>query len=114
VSQYKSEYRIIRPSDGEVRWIRAVGEIERDENAAPIALVGAHIDITDRKLAEHEALESEEEMREACARIRKPMMANMADGGKTPIRSGAELAEIGYALAIFPSITGLASAAASL
>ena len=60
-----------------------------------------------------EALESETEMREACARIRKPMMANMADGGKTPIRSGAELAEIGYALAIFPSITGLASAAAT-
>ena len=60
-----------------------------------------------------EALESEAEMREACARIRKPMMANMADGGKTPIRSGTELAEIGYALAIFPSITGLASAAAA-
>jgi PAS domain S-box-containing protein len=63
VSQYKSEYRIIRPSDGEVHWIRAVGEIERDENAAPIALVGAHIDITDRKLAEQEALESEEKLR---------------------------------------------------
>ena len=60
-----------------------------------------------------EALESEAEMREACARIRKPMMANMADGGKTPIRSKAELKEIGYALAIFPSITGLASAAAT-
>ncbi len=29
-----------------------------------------------------EALESETEMREACARIRKPMMANMADGGR--------------------------------
>ena len=62
-TQYKSEYRIIRPSDGAVRWIRAVGEIERDENAAPIALVGAHIDITDRKLAEQEALESEEKLR---------------------------------------------------
>ena len=60
-----------------------------------------------------EALESETEMREACARIRKPMMANMADGGKTPIRSKAELQDIGYALAIFPSITGLASAAAA-
>lgn len=59
-----------------------------------------------------EALENEAEMREACARIRKPMMANMADGGKTPIRSKAELASIGYALAIFPSITGLASASA--
>jgi PAS domain S-box-containing protein len=62
-TQYKSEYRIIRPSDGAVRWIRAVGRIERDENAAPIALVGAHIDITDRKLAEQEALESEEKLR---------------------------------------------------
>jgi 2-methylisocitrate lyase-like PEP mutase family enzyme len=60
-----------------------------------------------------EALESEAEMREACARIRKPMMANMADGGKSPIRSKSELAAIGYALAIFPSITGLAAAAAT-
>ena len=59
-----------------------------------------------------EALESEAEMREACKRIGKPMMANMADGGKTPIRSKTELAEIGYALAIYPSITGLAASAA--
>jgi 2-methylisocitrate lyase-like PEP mutase family enzyme len=59
-----------------------------------------------------EALESEAEMREACARIAKPMMANMADGGKTPIRSKVELAAFGYKLAIFPSITGLAAAAA--
>ena len=59
-----------------------------------------------------EALESEAEMREACARIHKPMMANMADGGKTPIYSKSELAALGYKLAIFPSITGLAAAAA--
>ena len=59
-----------------------------------------------------EALESEEEMRDACKRIRKPMMANMADGGKTPIRSKDELKAIGYALAIYPSITGLAAGAA--
>lgn len=60
-----------------------------------------------------EALESEDEMREACVRISKPMMANMADGGKTPIRSQAQLADIGYKLAIFPSATGLAAAAAA-
>lgn len=60
-----------------------------------------------------EALESEEEMRIACSRINKPMMANMADGGKTPIRSQAQLADIGYKLAIFPSATGLAAAAAA-
>src|SRR4029077_85027 len=60
-----------------------------------------------------EALESEKEMRQACARIRKPMMANMADGGRTPISSKAELAAMGYRLAIFPAITGLASAHAA-
>lgn len=57
-----------------------------------------------------EALESEQEMRDACKRIRAPMMANMADGGKTPIRSAKELEEIGYAFAIYPSIGGLAAA----
>ena len=46
------------------------------------------------------------------ARIHKPMMANMADGGKTPIYAKPELAALGYRLAIFPSITGLAAAAA--
>lgn len=60
-----------------------------------------------------EALESEAEMREACKRVSKPLMANMADGGKTPIRTKAELAEIGYKLAIFPSATGLAAAQAA-
>ncbi len=60
-----------------------------------------------------EALESEAEMREACKRINKPMMANMADGGKTPIRSKTELIAIGYKMAIFPSATGLAAAAAA-
>jgi 2-methylisocitrate lyase-like PEP mutase family enzyme len=60
-----------------------------------------------------EALESEQEMRDACARISKPMMANMADGGRTPIRSKDELQALGYSMAIFPSATGLAAAAAA-
>ena len=59
-----------------------------------------------------EALESDEEMTRACERISVPMLANMSDGGKTPIRSSSELADIGYQLAIFPAMTGLAAAAA--
>ena len=59
-----------------------------------------------------EALESEAEMREACRRIAKPMMANMADGGKTPIYDKKKLVEFGYKFAIYPSITGLAAGAA--
>ncbi len=62
-SAYVSEYRVVRPNDGAVRWIRAVAEIERDAKGEAIALVGAHIDITDRRLAEEEALASEEELR---------------------------------------------------
>jgi PAS domain S-box-containing protein len=61
--QYKAEYRIIRPSDGETRWIRAVAEIERDETGHALKMVGAHIDITDRKEAERAARESEERLR---------------------------------------------------
>ena len=59
-----------------------------------------------------EAPQSEEEMRKACATFDLPMMANMADGGKTPILSAAVLKEIGYAFAIYPSMTSLIAASA--
>jgi 2-methylisocitrate lyase-like PEP mutase family enzyme len=59
-----------------------------------------------------EALTSEEEMRTACERIDAPMMANMADGGLTPVLPAKTLAEIGYAFAIYPSMTSLVAAAA--
>jgi 2-methylisocitrate lyase-like PEP mutase family enzyme len=59
-----------------------------------------------------ESLESEDEMREACSRIDRPLMANMADGGNTPICNREQLIDMGYKLAIFPATTALAAAAA--
>ena len=59
-----------------------------------------------------EALHSEDEMRRACQAIRAPMMANMSDGGKTPIRPSRELQDLGYSLAIFPAMNALAASAA--
>jgi len=59
-----------------------------------------------------EALTSEAEMHAACARIDAPMMANMADGGLTPVLPAKDLADIGYAFAIYPSMTSLVAAAA--
>lgn len=59
-----------------------------------------------------EALQSEEEMRQACAAIAKPMMANMVEGGKTPVLPAKTLAEIGYAFAIYPATASLAAIAA--
>ena len=54
-----------------------------------------------------EALHSEDEMRQACAAIAAPMMANMSDGGKTPIRSARELGALGYQLAIYPAMNDI-------
>lgn len=59
-----------------------------------------------------EALHSEEEMRKACAELDKPCMANMSNHGKTPVPPAQVLADIGYAYAIYPSLTSLAAAAA--
>jgi len=59
-----------------------------------------------------EAPTDEAQMRRICALTDKPMMANMSDGGKTPILPAKELEEIGYAGAIFPAATALAANAA--
>lgn len=59
-----------------------------------------------------EALVSEEEMRMACAELKKPVLANMATGGLTPILSPTKLKEIGFSIAIYPALTSLVAAAA--
>jgi 2-methylisocitrate lyase-like PEP mutase family enzyme len=59
-----------------------------------------------------EALTTKDEMRTACAALDKPCMANMADGGLTPILPADRLRDLGYAFAIYPSMTSLVAAAA--
>jgi 2-methylisocitrate lyase-like PEP mutase family enzyme len=51
-----------------------------------------------------EAPRSQEEMRAITGRFgsRLPLLANMVEGGKTPLLSAVELQAIGYRLAIFP------------
>ncbi|MBF9052246.1 carboxyvinyl-carboxyphosphonate phosphorylmutase [Roseobacter sp. HKCCD9010] len=56
-----------------------------------------------------EAPESEEEMRRICSEIEGPLLANMVEGGSTPILSARHLQRIGYALAIFPGSGFLAA-----
>lgn len=50
-----------------------------------------------------EALTSREQMQEACAAIRRPMLANMVEHGKTPMLEASALQQIGYKLAIYPT-----------
>jgi len=67
-----------------------------------------------------EALTSVTEMRRACESISKPMLANMLEGGKTPVLPPSELEALGYKLAAYPvtllsaSIRAMREALASL
>jgi methylisocitrate lyase len=49
-----------------------------------------------------EAPESEAEMRRICREIDAPLVANMVEGGRTPMRTTVELQEIGYRWVVFP------------
>ena len=54
-----------------------------------------------------EAVKSEEQMRIVNARFkgRAPLLANMVEGGQTPVKSAADLEALGYRIAIFPGGT---------
>jgi len=51
-----------------------------------------------------EALPTLEDMAAACARFahRAPLLANMVEGGRTPLQRASELQQLGFAIAIFP------------
>jgi 2-methylisocitrate lyase-like PEP mutase family enzyme len=56
-----------------------------------------------------ESPETEDEMRRIGSSFDLPLLANMVEGGRTPVLSQAQLEAIGYKLAIFP-VTALLSA----
>ena len=67
-----------------------------------------------------EAPVSEEEMRRYCLEVVGPKMANLIEGGKTPLLSPSRLQQIGYSIAVYPltllnvSIAAMRSALVSL
>ncbi|HET6557195.1 MAG TPA: ATP-binding protein, partial [Prolixibacteraceae bacterium] len=60
---FNKDYRIVRKSDGAVRWVYGLGELETDDNGNVISMIGTIQDITERKHAEQESRESEERFR---------------------------------------------------
>ncbi|MDU1690903.1 MAG: isocitrate lyase/PEP mutase family protein, partial [Bradyrhizobium sp.] len=59
-----------------------------------------------------ESPESEVEMAEIGRMIDKPLLANMVNGGRTPMLSADRLKQLGFAVAIFPAVGFLATAEA--
>jgi PAS domain S-box-containing protein len=56
-----AEYRIIRRSDSQVRWVESRARILFDDSQQPLRLIGVAMDITDRKSAEEVLRRREEE-----------------------------------------------------
>jgi PAS domain S-box-containing protein len=63
VTCYNAKYRIIRPSDGETRWISVKATIERDQQRRAVRLIGAHTDVTEQVATEQALRQSEERFR---------------------------------------------------
>ena len=59
-----------------------------------------------------ESPETEAEMAKICASFDVPCLANIVEGGRTPVVSRDRLVELGYAMAIFPATGFLAMGAA--
>jgi PAS domain S-box-containing protein len=51
--EYRYAHRIVRP-DGVVRWLDARGRFFYDEDRRPVRMLGAFVDVTDRKVVEAE------------------------------------------------------------
>ncbi len=60
-----------------------------------------------------EAPGSLEQLKEIGKRVPKPMVANMIEGGKTPVLPKEDLADMGFQLILYP-LTGLFAAAATM
>jgi diguanylate cyclase (GGDEF)-like protein/PAS domain S-box-containing protein len=60
---FDAEYRIVRPDNGEVRWISCRTRLLRDEQGKAVRTIGAHRDITHRKVWELALRQSEERLR---------------------------------------------------
>jgi diguanylate cyclase (GGDEF)-like protein/PAS domain S-box-containing protein len=62
-SRYEVTHRICRGNDRAIRWVQALGEIERDPSGRPICLVGAALDVTERRWLEQTLQEQDERLR---------------------------------------------------
>ena len=71
-----TEFRVVRPN-GEIRWIRARGRALQNGRGTKAILSGTFADITERKLAEHEAALKQREI----ARLMRVSMLGELSGG---------------------------------
>ena len=61
-NNFNAEYRIVRKSDGETRWVNGLGKVDFDTDGNVVSLIGTVQDITTRKLAEKAIIDSQSKL----------------------------------------------------
>ncbi len=61
-SFFDKEYRILKKSDNQTRWVHGLGKISFDKNGKALTMVGTIQDITDRKIAQEKILTDERKL----------------------------------------------------
>jgi len=82
-NRFEREYRIVRPSDGQERWVFGIGELEFDAAGQPIRMIGTIQDITERMRADHALRASEARLAEVFANMDDIVfLLNVQDDGR--------------------------------
>jgi PAS domain S-box-containing protein len=103
---YSVCYRIIRPNDGELRWISVKSTIERDANGKAVRLVGAHTDITEQVEAERALRESEAEQRKLARQLAE-LNATLAERVEEKTRERDRIWNVSQDLLLVADRTGV-------
>jgi PAS domain S-box-containing protein len=82
---YSAEMRIVWP-DGTVRWIATNGKVMFDAAGQPVRMLGATVDVTERKLAEQSLIEADRRKDEFLA-----MLAHELRNPLAPMRNAIQL-----------------------
>jgi PAS domain S-box-containing protein len=104
----ETDYRVRRP-DGSLRWLRDIGQLERDAGGKPLRWVGIVQDVTERKLAEDRLRDSEARLRAVFDAVPLGILIAEAPSGRV-IEANPQVGEIlGREVALFPDAEAYAS-----
>ena len=79
---FDKEYRIVRRNDGAVRWVHGRGVLEIDAEGMPVRMLGVILDVTERKLATRELVNSEARFRKFFEQNASIMLLIDPDSGR--------------------------------